>query len=1146
MRTDFKKIAGGRMGWLYVVVLAMFAAVGALGAHAQSDNGSVVGTVTDSTGAVIPNATVVITNVETGLKLNGKSNDSGEFQIFAVPRGNYKADVEAQGFQSQSENFAESVSTTQTLEFKLATGSVSSTVEVTSAAPLVNTTSATMGEVIQGAQVEDLPLNGRNFTGLALLAPGVTRGAYGDPASGVNGNTETFRQSESGGASLSVNGLRPQADNYLLDGLDNNDSLINTILIFPNIDATQEFKIDTSIAPAEYGRAGGAIVASSIKGGTNQFHGSVFEFYRSGKFDANPDYQFLGAGPSANPAFNRNQPGFSVGGPIIKNKLFAFGDYQAFREVLPQGSYFVTVPTALMRTGDFSELLASSPNFDTANGPSVDNQFTEPFCLIHDNANNPNYVFPKNGQLYNPTNCEPIPGNVLANAGITPNVAGVNYFNAYPTPTRAGVTNNFLTHKQEFVHYNTFDLRLDWNATSKDQAFARFSYDNSASTETPELGTLPSGFGTGSDYVHARAYGFGETHIFAPTLVNQLLIGYNRDDFGYQPPFYGDALSAGLGIVNANRNIETSGGALIGGNAGIDYTGDYGLYAVPQNTYEISDSVDWEKGHHSFKFGATGIMRNAEYFRPISGKGYFNFGNGDFTGFPTAEMLAGFTDSYSIGAQNGFFSNISYEDGFFAQDQWRVSPKLTVQLGVRYDIITRPYEAQNRQASFDVDQSSPTYGQVLEAGVNGVSRTIINNDHDDFAPRVGFAYDVLGTGKEVLRGGYGIFYFPDYGGISNQLGQQTPFGGSLSYSAQNGYCVTFTGQTPAPGSTFGCNATPQQTTPLPLPGYLGFNPAAPPAGLSTLAVNRNDKNQQIQEWNLQLEQQLTPRDVLDIAYVGTKTDHLSTYYNYNLFHFGTGLQNFPTFGTITYNNYNGAANYNGLQVHFEHHQGNNLLITASYAWSHGLDDSPGSEQGSTAALYYNPQADYGNSLQDERHVFSSSILYKLPFGRGQKYDSGANYFTNLLIGGWQVNVIGRMNTGTPVDLSVGNNNDSDRPDLVKPLSYPKTLGEWFNTSAFAAPPTVTANGVNVFTRLGTLGRDQVYGPGGRSADLSLQKNFQLYGRIVLELHGDAFNVTNTPQFTNPDAGLYDANFGKITSIQDNSQRELQLAARLTF
>jgi len=1139
-----RTIAGRRTGWFLVMLLALFTTVGALGAYAQSDNGGIVGTVTDATGAVIPNASVVITNVETGLKLNGKSNDAGEFQIFAIPRGNYKADVEAQGFQSQTANFAISVGTTQTLEFKLAAGSVSQTVEVTTAAPLVNTTSAKMGEVINGAQVQALPLNGRNFTGLALLAPGVTRGAYGDAASGVNGNTETYRNQESGGASISVNGLRPQADNFLLDGLDDNDSLINTILIFPNIDATQEFKIDTSVAPAEYGRAGGAIVASSIKSGTNQYHGSAFWFYRSGNFDARNSYQLLGAAPTPNQSFNRNQPGFSIGGPIIKNKLFGFGDYQAFREVVPPNPNFVTVPTTRMRAGDFSELLASSPNFDTSNGgegAQVDSQFSTPYCLLHLNQKPVG-----GGQLYNPVNCQPIPGNVLANAGIAANTAGVNYFNAYPTPTRAGVVNNFLTHKQQFTHYNTFDVRFDWTPTSKDQAFVRFSYDNSASVETPELGTLPSGFGTGSDYTHARAYGLGHTHIFAPTLVNQLLVGYNRDDYGYQPPFYGDALSASLGIVNANRNLQTSGGALIGGNNGVDYTGDYGLYATPQNTYEISDSVDWEKGHHSFKFGATGIMRNMEYFRPISGKGYFNFGNGDFTGFPSAEMLAGFTDSYSIGTQNGFFSNISYEDGFFAQDQWRVNQRLTVQLGIRYDVITRPYETQNRQASFDINTSSPTYGQVLEAGVNGVSRSIINNDHTDFAPRVGFAYDLLGTGKEVLRGGYGIFYFPDYGGISNQLGQQTPFGGSLSYLAQNGYCVTFTGQTPAPGSTYGCNETPQQTTPLPLPGYPGFNPAAPPAGLSTLAVNRNDKNQQIQEWNLQLEQQLTTHDVLDIAYVGTKSDHLSTYYNYNLFQFGTGLQNFPTFGTITYNNYNGTANYNGLQLHFEHHQGSNLLVTASYAWSHALDDSPGSNLSSTTPLYYDPQADYGNSLQDERNVFSSSILYKLPFGRGQEFGSKVNYFTNLVIGGWQVNIIGRMNTGTPVDLSVSGQNNGDRPDRVKPISYPKTLTEWFDTSAFAKPPTATPNGIPVFTRLGTLGRDQIYGPGGRSADLSLQKNFQLYGRIVLELHGDAFNVTNTPQFTNPDAGLLDANFGKITSTQSNSQRELQLAARLTF
>lgn len=1126
-----------RSGGLWLGLFLMAAVMLSVGKlSAQSDNGSIVGTVTDQTGAAIPNATITVTNLETGLAFHATSDGSGEFTVLAVPRGSYRADVAAAGFQTQSVPFTVQVATAQSLILKLVPGAVTTTVEVSGAAPLVDTSNATVGETIEGEQVTDLPLNGRNFTGLALLVPGVTRGVYGDSSSGTSGNSETFRNNESGGAALSVNGLRPQADNFLLDGLDDNDSLLNTILIFPNVDATQEFKLDTSVAPAEYGRAGGAIVASSIKSGTNAIHGSAFWFYRSGNFDANPSYRFLDAPASPNPPFNRNQPGFSIGGPLIKNKLFGFGDYQAFRENQPINPYYLTVPTALMRQGNFSELL---------NNSTVDQQFTEPHCLI--NAGVPASGYVQNGQLYNPANCTPIAGDNPTAAGIAENTAGLKYFNAYPTPERAGVVNNFLAHEQQFTHYNTFDTRFDWNASSRDEAFIRFSYDNSAFTKTPELGTLPSGFGTGSSYTHARAWGLGYTHTFAPTLVNELLIGYNRDDYGYQPPFYGDALSAGLGIVNANRNIETSGGALIGGNAGIDYTGDYGLYAVPQNIYEISDSVDWEHGRHSFKFGATGILRNMEYFRPISGKGYFNFGNGDFTGFPTAEMLLGFTDSYSIGAQNGFFSNISWEDGYFAQDEWRVNPRLTLQLGLRYDLLTWPYEAQNRQASFDIQSGSPTYGQVLLAGQNGVPNTIMNNNYGDFAPRVGFAYDLTGNGHTVVRGGYGIFYFPDYGGISNQLGQQIPFGGSVSYGANIGYCVTFTGQTPAPGTPFGCTTSAQQTTALPAPGFPNFNPATPPSGLSTIAVNRNNKNQQIQEWNLQVDQQLSHYDVIDVAYVGSKSEHLSTYYPYNIYQFGTGLQNFPTYGSITYEDYDGVANYNGLQLQYQHRQGTNLLVTGSYAWSHSLDDSPGSQESSTAPLYYDPMADYGNSLNDQRSVFSSSILYKLPFGQGQRFMGSASYPVNLIIGGWQINIIGRIATGTPIDLSVGGTSTADRPNLAAPITYPKSIsGTWFNTSAFAAPDKVTANGQTVFTALGSLGRDQVYGPGQRAADFSLQKNIPFTERYVLELHGDAFNITNTPQFTNPDGGLTDTNYGKVTGIELDSQREIQLAARFTF
>jgi hypothetical protein len=329
---------------------------------AQTDTGSITGTVTDSTGAVIPAATVTATNTDNGQQLSGIGNGAGEFTILAVPRGNYKVSAAATGFKNQLVSVVVTVETATSVSFKLQAAGATTTVEVTAATPLVDTSDATIGATIEGKQVTDLPLNGRNFTQLAMLTPGVTRGAYGDVASGGGSanNTETARYNESYGAALSINGLRPQADNFILDGVDNNDGLVNTILFFPNIDATQEFKVNTSIAPAEYGRAGGAIVMTSLKSGTNQYHGSAFWFYRDQSFDSNYNYQFNGAGPTKPTGFLRNQPGFSAGGPVwpsLRNKLFIFGDYQALRETLPVPVHTVTVPTDRMRGGDFTELL---------------------------------------------------------------------------------------------------------------------------------------------------------------------------------------------------------------------------------------------------------------------------------------------------------------------------------------------------------------------------------------------------------------------------------------------------------------------------------------------------------------------------------------------------------------------------------------------------------------------------------------------------------------------------------------------------------------------------------------------------------------------------------------------------------------------
>lgn len=1163
---------------VFAALLILFAAVPGL--VAQSDTGSIVGTVTDPTGAVIAGAAVVATNTGTGLKLSATSNGSGEYSILAVPRGNYTVKATAPGFESESITATVTVATARTAAFQLKPGSVSTTVQVTDSTPLIDASDASVGATIQGKQVTDLPLNGRNFSQLALLTPGVTRGAYGDEASGGGSSnfTETARYNESGDAALSVNGLRPQADNYILDGVDNNDGLVNTILFFPNIDATQEFKVTTNVAPAEFGRAGGAIVMSSTKQGTNQIHGSVFEFYRDRSFDSNPGYRFDGAPATPAGGFLRNQPGFSIGGPIVKNKLFGFGDYQALREVLAVSPHYLTVPTTLMRQGNFTELL----NPQGANGPgsSATSETQYPRCYPGNISGTTPYAGSTTtgaqfGWIFDPTTCgnpggpsqftDGTTGNIIPTARLNP--AAVNYLNAFPTPTRTDrYLNNYLDNQSEANRYNTFDIRFDWMPSAKDLAFIRYSYDNSVNTKTSEFQNLPAGGGTGVNPTHARGYDLGYTHTFSPAVINEAHIAYNRDNYGYTPPMYGDYVSKNLGIVNANINQETTGGALIGGWKGnLEYTGDYGLYAVPQNTYEITDSVSWNHGNHSFKYGGTLIRRQVSFFNPQEGKGYFWIDQGtvDFTGYEVSELLAGGMDQYEIGSQAGYFANIGQEDGLFAQDDWRVKPRLTLNLGVRWDFLSHPYEAHNQQSAFNVQT-----GTVMIAGQDGISRSIIAQDYHNFGPRLGFAYALDNNNKAVLRGGYGIFYFLDYGGINNQLGEQAPFGGSNDYLASNGYCITFTGQlnqTPvSTGNDYNCNgytspstvaygATGDTGIALPARGYVNFNPAKPPAGTSMIAVNTHSPTSMVQEWNLQVEQQFGTDNVLTLAYVGTHGANLSTYYPYNINQFGTGVQNFPGLGSINYNNYNGLSNYNGLQVHAEHRSTTGLVGTVSYAWSHTLDDSPGAFEGQTAALYYDPLASYGNSIQDQRQVFSTSLLYLMPFGRGQRFGSSVSRPVDWLIGGWQTSVIAQLQSGTPVDLSTGEDAPGNRPDVTGPISYPRaTSGNagayWFNPSAFSNPPTVSSAACNctVYTRLGTLGRDQIYGPGYKAVNFSLQKNLHLAEGYTLELHGDAFNLLNTPEFTNPNGSMTSSQFGQIEGTQVYSNREIQLAARFTF
>ncbi len=1154
--------------WFILFALLILPALSTVQLRAQTDTAQIQGTVVDSSGAILPGARITLTNLDTSAILTTTADSSGRFNFSALVRGRYKAEVRAEGFQSEVQNLALDVSQVQALNFRLSPGSVNSTITVTDAAPLVNTTTSSTGTVIEGRQVTELPLNGRNFTQLALLVPGVTRGAYGADASGLNGNAETWRYSETGGGALSVNGLRPQSNNFELDGLDNNDALVNSIIFFPPVEATQQFRVTTSVAPAEFGRAGGAIVQSSIKSGTNQIHGSAFLFDRDQIFDASPNY-FAPTKPPA--SFHRVQFGGTLGGPIWKNKLFMFGDYQGLRLKQPNGSSFQTVPTALERQGNFSELLSSGSTITTST----------PYSVVTGCNTTPG---PK-GTIYDPVTCQPFSGNIIPQSRL--NQAAINYLNAFPLPNTGPaqgnntLQNNYFTNPTQVQRLDDFDVRLDWTATVRDSFFVRYSYGQDILIKGSLFPNLPAGSGSGTNPQHPRGEAVGYTHTFTPNLVNEFRYGHIYDFYGYQPPFGNIPVSANLGIANANRNSNLGGGAAINGGP-LAYTGDGGQYTVPQSSNQFVDEVSWIKGQHTMKFGASIEKRQVSFFHGADDKGLFDFSGKQFTGFSISDMLAGFVGTYTIGVADQYFVTQNWQTGYFAQDDWRATRRLTLNVGLRYDLFTFPYEIHNYQSNFDLAS------QTLQvAGTDGLSRSIVHTNFNDFAPRFGFAYDLTGQGKTVLRGGYGIFYFLDRGGVGKQLSSNPDFDGALAYSdvpTNGGYRINFSGQAPAND-----NNNLHATAALPLPVFGQTVNRLDPINASLISVDTNLPTPMIQQWNLQWQQQLTANTSVNIAYVGTASEHLLSWYNLNsqLLDGAPNAKLYPAFGSIERGQANGISRYNGLQVFLNSRMTHGLQYTAAYTWSHNLDNSNGAFNTGTNTpgnrLFILPTGpdfkdNYGNSDEDQRNVFVFSALAELPFGKGKRFGSTLPRALDEVVGGWQANTIVTLDSGTPFDVttsdyfytsssgktSLVSASLNNRADITESPRYLKSINQWFDISRFTRPPVLNPNGqTSTFTRAGTLGRNQMFGPGYRNVDLSLFKNFPIAERVVGQFRAEAYNLTNTPAFTNPNGNLDSCpgtaaavcsavsatdtgSFGQINGTRIHSERQLQLAIRLAF
>jgi hypothetical protein len=1130
-------------------------------AFAQTATARLQGTITDPSGSAVPEATIRITNTATGMVRTVESNTKGLYVAAALPAGHYRVAVAKPGFQRSVREMTLQISQIAVTNFQLTVGAVTQSVTVKGGAPLLHAADSTIGHVIVGPQITQLPLNEQNFTQLATLMPGVTRGVPTGIATGSQGNSETFRYGQTGGASLAVNGLPPQANNFILDGIDNNESLVNSIVIFSPFDAIQEFRVVTNNGSAQYGRAGGGVIEVSTKSGTNAFHGDAYYFHRDQSLDSRNFFD------QAKSPFARNFFGGSVGGPVLKNRLFFFVDYRALRMNVPQASGVGTVPTDLMRKGNFSELLCGG------------------------NSSCPGTGLGGPVQIYDPITGQPFAGNIIPSGRI--NQVGQNYLNAFPEPncnpsidSRCGtIINNYVNSRSQIENWNDVSFRIDYDLSSKDRFFGRFTRDRSDQTSTTFLTTLPSGFGSGQNFNHPYGLALGWTHIFSANLLSQMHYGFVRTTYGYTPPDQNVALCTKLGIVNCNTSPLLGGIALIGGyNGQIEYTGDYGPYLVPQTGFQWNDAMTWIHGNHDFTFGASILRRQVNLFRPLAGKGYFFlFGNGGGespTHYEVSDLLAGFVNTYSVGPPYGMVGTRSWEDGFFAQDDWTLTRRLTLNLGLRYDVLTWPIEVFNRQSNFDI-----ATGQILIAGSGGSSRALIPNDGLNFNPRLGFAYQATADGKTVVRGGFGLFSFLDRGGISNQLAQNPPYSGEQSFSYDQGYRITLSGQTGSPNNNNSIDATQS----LPLGTFPKSFSLSAPENVSVLAALPSNRTPRVAEWNLQVERQLTPNMSLSVGYVGDHGFHEIAYYNYNAQPFAMPVHgtapsqpnqfnpcqsgvniNFPCLGSVTVQSTVATSDYNSMQVQFQRRMTAGWQFLGSFTWQKILDTSCGAFDCTQPQDIQNLSLDRGYSQLDQPYVMVLSSLYHLPFGRGMRWGNAWSRPVDWALGGWQINGIYTLQAGLPFDLSVGGSSNAVlRPSATcLPSTQPGNVSQYIGGSCLSAPAaTLYADGSVVANAPGTAARNLLFGPGLSNMDLAMSKSFQFTESARLEVRVEAYNLTNTPHFGQPNGSVgnyqstcaqagavapctptFQANpfLGQITSTIPFSNREVELGARIVF
>lgn len=1114
-------------------------------ASAQVTAGTILGTVRDGTGAAVPGATVVIKEVTKGTSVEYQTNEDGAYTAPFLSPGSYTVNVQKQGFKPQASSpFELQVDQRARMDFTLNVGDVTSTVEVTAAAPLVKSDSAELGQVITERPIKELPLNGRNFAQLVYLAPNVTPGQQGENLSGAS----SFNPR----AASNFNALGSQANMnaWLIDGIDNNEYTFNTVILQPSIESVREFKVLTGSFSAEFGRGAGVVSVSS-KSGTNELHGTAFEFLRNDRLDAR---NYFNPTTQVKPPYRRNQYGVAAGGPIVlpkiydgKNRSFFYMDYFGMKE--RKGLTFVnTVPTAQNRLGDFSGFTDTSGNLIKIYDPLTTRL-------------NPAYDSTKPVSTSNPQFLRDLfSGNMIPSSRI--NAVSANVASVFPLPNGSGNFNNYTSSIPRSVDDDGFNVRVDHQISDKDNFFARYSYETyrlsapqgqaNCCLPTPadaaskyDLGPYVAGLQV-TDLV-TQGMAINETHVFRPNIVNEFRGGFAKTNPFTRQSDFGHSAATSLGIQGVNISSYSSGIPNINVT---DFTGLSGgpsfLPANPRETHwQAEDGVSWTLGHHQTKFGYRYVRRmTSTYTGPPGGgpRGDMTFGR-NFTNDPVtntqgtglATMLIGY-----ISGGNGRsvllepYYATAQDHSFYFQDDWRVNSRLTINMGLRYDLFVPDVEIRNRLVNFDRTNLRMAY-----AGEDGVSREVGKETRKgNIGPRIGLAYN-LGGGKTVIRAGFGRTYFPVNPSGSNMLGEQIPY--TISQAPFGNIATNPTDYTVVP------------TIAQPFPAIAVVKPkttaelnAANPVVLGHGFANQTPS---MNTYTFNFERQLTSSMMAEVAYAGSVGSHITFGYNANEVQPGTGsnasrrlLQPLANVATISVFDPRNSSAYNGLSGKLEKRFSSGLQFLAAYTFAKSLDY--GGSAASGGGSVGNPQtitnikAGRGPSGFDVKHRLVANYLYELPFGKGKKWISSGPL--TWVAGGWNLAGITTLSTGRPFSVSLANGVNNGAP------SWPNRLGNgnldnpdrarWFDAAAFAAPSPNT---------YGNVGRGVLYAPGLVSWDVSFIKRTAFHERYSVTFQLDAFNLTNTPAFGFPNASIGSPTVGVITSTNADN-RDLQFGLKFQF